>query len=195
MHKTARFTRGMIGWLRWECLCFRIGWTQQDDGGRNVQNPVVEKLREFYEVHRQDLFTYALSLTGCRYAAEDAIQNAFCNLLRRGKAPEELRPYVFRCVRNAAVDLLRSTQREAATDSIFEILNGHNPPVPVPVQHEIEHLMQQLSEEERETILLKVYSGMTFKEIATVRGVSINTAASWYRRGIQKLQDSIQEDP
>ena len=185
----------MIGWLRWECLCFRIGWTQQHDGWQNVQNPVVEKLREFYEVHRQDLFTYALSLTGCRYAAEDAIQNAFCNLLRRGKAPEDLRPYVFRCVRNAAVDLLRSTQREAATDSIFEILNGQSAPIPLPVQHEIEHLMQQLSEEERETILLKVYSGMTFKEIATVRGVSINTAASWYRRGIQKLQDSIQEDP
>ena len=160
-----------------------------------MQNPIVERLREFYEAHRQGLFTYALALTGCQYAAEDAIQNAFCNLLRRGKAPEELRPYVFRCVRNAAVDLLRSTQREAATDSIFEILNGQSAPIPLPVQHEIEHLMQQLSEEERETILLKVYSGMTFKEIATVRGVSINTAASWYRRGIQKLQDSIQEDP
>jgi RNA polymerase sigma-70 factor (ECF subfamily) len=160
-----------------------------------MQNPIVERLREFYEAYRQALFTYALALTGCRCAAEDAIQNAFCNLLRRGKAPKELRPYVFRCVRNAAVDLLRSTRREAATDSIFEILNGRNAPIPLPVQHEIEHLMQLLSEEERETILLKVYSGMTFKEIATVRGVSINTAASWYRRGIRKLQDTIRENP
>ena len=160
-----------------------------------MQDQVVERLRAFYEAHHQGLFTYALALTGCRHAAEDALQNAFCNLLRRRKAPTELRPYVFRCVRNAAVDFVRSIRRETATDSVFEILNGQSSPVPVPVQQEIEHLMQQLSEDERESILLKVYSGMTFKEIADVRGVSINTVASWYRRGIQRLQEAVREDP
>ena len=53
---------------------------------------------------------------------------------------------------------------------------------------EIEGQLSRLADDERETIVLKVFDNLTFKEIAQVRGVSINTAESWYRRGIQKLQ-------
>ena len=36
--------------------------------------------------------------------------------------------------------------------------------------------------------MLKIHQGMTFREIAALRGVSINTAASWYRRGLEKMR-------
>jgi RNA polymerase sigma factor (sigma-70 family) len=53
---------------------------------------------------------------------------------------------------------------------------------------ELPQLLTQLSEDERETIVLKVFDGMTFQEIADLREASSNTVASWYRRGMEKLK-------
>ena len=64
-------------------------------------------VREFYEHNAQALFTYALALTSCRVAAEDAVHDAVCRILGRPALPAELRPYAFKCVRNAAVDAQR----------------------------------------------------------------------------------------
>ena len=68
-----------------------------------------EALRAFYVGTRQQLYTYAVSITGNRESAEDAIHGVFEQLLRQGYMPGDLRPYIFRCVRNAALDDLRRT--------------------------------------------------------------------------------------
>lgn len=147
---------------------------------------LAEALRLFFASHRQELFTFALSLTRCPMGAEDAVQTAFSQVLQRNRAPRELRPYLFRCVRNAAMDDGRARQRAGTDVSIF---NG----VPVVredarLRLEVEELFGTLTPDEREAVVLKVYSGMTFDEIATVRGVPLQTAASWYRRGLAKLR-------
>ena len=48
----------------------------------------------------------------------------------------------------------------------------------------------ELPAEQREVVYLKVFDGLTFKEIASVCGVSANTAASRYRYGIEKLREA-----
>ena len=47
-----------------------------------------------------------------------------------------------------------------------------------------------LPAEQKEVVFLKVFDGMTFKEIGSVCGVSSNTAASRYRYGIEKLREA-----
>jgi RNA polymerase sigma-70 factor, ECF subfamily len=150
----------------------------------------VEQLCQFYESNRQELYTYSLALTRNREAAEEAIHNAFQRLLRRGSAPAELRPYVFRCVRNAAMDDLRRTKGRES--KLFVAPEEHT--VDSNLRGELNALFDQLSNDERETIVLKVFDGMTFQEIATVREVSINTIASWYRRGMEKLRSLWMEE-
>ena len=146
----------------------------------------VEELRRFYEANRRELYTYSLALTRNREAAEDAIHNAFQRLLRRGSAPADLRPYVFRCVRNAAIDNLRQDKRRE--DSIFDLSNDTGQQSARGLGAELQQLLTQLSEDEHETIVLKVFDGMTLQEIADLRDASINTVGSWYRRGIEKLK-------
>jgi len=150
----------------------------------------VERLRRFYESNRQELFIYSLAVTRNREAAEDAIHNAFQRLLRRGSLPDDLRPYVFRCVRNAAIDDLRRDKRRE-TD-LFAAPDDHA--VDSHLRTELNTMFAQLSNDERETIVLKVFDGMTFQEIADVREVSINTIASWYRRGMEKLRTLWMEE-
>lgn len=153
----------------------------------------IDILRSQYELLRQELFTYALALTRSREAAEDVVQNVFRNVLKRARLPQDLRPYLFRAIRNAAMDEHRAHARAATIESFLDLSgrrdNGHDPAV----AQELESLLTQLNEQERECIVLKIYNGLTFNEIAEVCGVSINTASSWYRRGLEKLRAIIKE--
>jgi RNA polymerase sigma-70 factor (ECF subfamily) len=155
-----------------------------------MNQPFVEQLRRFYEGNRQELFTYSLAVTRNREAAEDAIQNAFQRLLGRSSLPDDLRPYVFRCVRNAAID----DARRAKVQEGDLFVAPDECAIDSNLRGELNALFDQLSNDERETIVLKVFDGMTFQEIANVREVSINTIASWYRRGMEKLRSLWMEE-
>ena len=156
-----------------------------------MRDPFVERLRHLYETSRAELFMYALSITRHPQHAEDAVQTAFCAMLRRKRPPIELRPYVFRCVRNAALDALKRDGREAESAPLFDHGAAPDPSLP----SLMEDLLAQLAPDQRETIVMKTYAGLTLREIAEAREVSINTAASWYRRGIEGLRELMEEVP
>lgn len=150
----------------------------------------IEALRVLYVGNRQELYTYAVSITGNRETAEDAIHGVFERLLRGSTPPTDLRACVFRSVRNAAFDTWR--RAKVRTDSIFaaarerEIVQPESQPTAHP--DDFVSLLQRLEEDERETIVLKLYGGLTFREIAEMRGTALPTVASWYRRGLERLQ-------
>ena len=150
------------------------------------------QVRSFYEANRQALFTYAVSLAGDRAAAEDAVQGAMLGLLRRGRLPANPRPYAFRSVRNAVVDGFRTPvpTRDSMLDA-NAATNGRPDPVRVRL---VEQCLGRLSDNERETLVLKLYSGLTFKEIAAVQRRPIGTVTAHYRRGLQKMREMLEED-
>lgn len=144
-----------------------------------------QELRRFYEESSADLYGYAVTLTGNRAAAEDAIHSAFLRLIKRGRAPADLRPYVFRCVRNAAIDEMRRTQKH--DDGPFEEPPGQPTPKGI-CADDLNAMLKGLSQNERETVVMRFFDALTFREIAATRGVPLNTVASWYRRGLDKLR-------
>lgn len=147
-------------------------------------------IHSFYVAHRQELFTYAVSITCNREAAEDAIHGVFERLFRADRMPTELRPFIFRSIRNAAFDARR--HERVCTDSLFDLVTvasdlgqpGDQPGAAADART----LLDQLSPDERETIVLRVYSGLTFQEIADLRGLPLPTVASWHRRGLERLK-------
>ena len=158
-----------------------------------VRTEQAEQLRMIYEQHRTDLFVFALSITRCKQSAEDAVHQAFQNILAKGNAPDALRPYVFRSVRNAALDELRSIDRRGRRDSIFAAVQNREPTPPAMIPSEIDELLDHLSSDERECVVLKLWSGLSLREIAETRNASPNTVASWYRRGLNKLRTKVEE--
>ena len=129
-------------------------------------------------------------ITGSPARAEDAVHEAFCSILGGGAQPLDLKSYVFRSVRNAAMDQRRRSAPRAAPlpEVIFD-------PHPQPAlaeedaefQQIVVELMQQLTADERETIVQHVHGDLTFQQIATVRDLPLGTVVSWYRRGLEKL--------
>ena len=153
-------------------------------------NWCISRVERFYEEHKQGLYTYALSITRNRASAEDAVHTAIYKVLKSRIFPLELKPYIFRCVRNAAIDEWR-TRKPEIIDTLFDLTTIREENPGRLLWQDIEMALFQLSEDERETILLKTIDGMTFRQIARITDSSINTIASKYRRGLEKLKNQI----
>jgi RNA polymerase sigma-70 factor (ECF subfamily) len=156
------------------------------------------ELEQLYSECRQALFTCALVITSSPSQAEDAVHDAFCQLLRREEAEAEdvgdLKAYAFRAVRNAAIDQLRRGRR--ATEPLADFVFDPSPPPGASAEdaefrNRAVELMQMLSPDERETIVQHLYGQLTFQQIATIRDIPRGTVASWYRRGLEKLRRQL----
>jgi len=175
-------------------------------------------LEQVYREHRQGLYTLALAITRRPDRAEDAVQDAFARLWQSKNLPEDPVPYVFASVRNAAVDDVRRSVRSAALSpvSIYNGLPpsrrdasaagggsrpgaaaGHGPAGPEQSvidaeQHRaIRDAVDALPQPEREAVVMKVYAGLTFDQIAQALGEPLPTVASRYRRALETLGQRI----
>ena len=86
---------------------------------RMAETSVQALLGSIYSGHRQGLFTLALSITRNRHQAEDAVHEAFVRLCRRPHSADEPTAYVYRAVRNAAIDQTRKRARTETPEPIF----------------------------------------------------------------------------
>jgi RNA polymerase sigma-70 factor (ECF subfamily) len=168
---------------------------------------MIERLENLYRDHRQGLFTYALSIVRKPEVAEDAVHNAFAKLMRQ---PDSLRKvfqsenavaYVFRIVRNSAIDLLRSQDRDRrVSESLFDEfrpLEESRGPQENLLTKERDDVLRRavdaLSEPNREAVVLKLFSGLTFEQAGEVTQTSPKTVATRYRRALEKLESQLRD--
>lgn len=150
------------------------------------------ELTELYDEASQQLFRCALAVTRSADLAEDAVHDAFIRSFRLKDRPDHLRAYMFRAVRNAAVDIVRRQSKtvQPTTDDFFE-LTADPAAAPAFGLEEIIKAMTSLSDDERETVLQHLAAGLTFREISEVRARPIGTIATWYRRGLEKIRQKM----
>jgi RNA polymerase sigma-70 factor (ECF subfamily) len=154
-------------------------------------------LAGLYSRHRQGLFTHALAITGCAARAEDAIHDAFARLSRgTSQADRDPVAYVFAAVRSAAIDQFRRSKPGAngkLPDSIFAdaSIDPASQAIRAEQDRYIVTAVGQLPAEQREIVVLKVYAGLTFAQIAEVTGHPLQTVASRYRRSLEQLRQSL----
>lgn len=168
-----------------------------------------DEVQALYQQHGPGLLLYACSLLGRKHAAEDALQHVFMKLLEQNTIPEEPKPYLFRAVHNAALNVMRGESRhvelaniEAANSepSYFGLAQveewfeapreDHATRISLTVE------LMRLPEEQRQVLVLHVWGGLNFEEIGNVLAIPANTAGSRYRYALQKLRAAMQpEDP
>lgn len=153
-------------------------------------------IERIYWKHRQGLYTLALAITRCPASAEDAVQEAFARLWStRARPGGDLEAYVYAAVRNAAIDQRRRADAfvPADTASIYNGLPAD--PADNAVTEEqhrrVREAVDSLADDERETVILRIYGGLTFEQAAQTLGEPMPTVASRYRRALEKLSRRI----
>jgi RNA polymerase sigma factor (sigma-70 family) len=161
---------------------------------------LVTLVREGYESAFEEIVRrYGKSLT--RYAAaivgsrgEDVTQDAFSKALlalRRNDAEIELRPWLFRIVRNTALNDLRDSP--PTPELLAEAIAGGESPAETQERREeltdLMHRLRSLPETQRAAIVMREMEGLSHEEIATALGVSGGAARQAIHRARQTLRN------
>ena len=158
--------------------------------------------------HKKKVYTSIIIFTKDQYLAEDLFQDTFIkviNKLKAGKYTEEGKflPWVMRIAYNICIDYYRKTKRSPKvtnTDGfdIFDVLNlsdesPESKMIGDQSKDKVRKLLDELPEEQKEVVLLRHYYDFSFKEIAELTGVSINTALGRMRYSLINLRKLVEE--
>ncbi len=151
-----------------------------------------------WDRYARDLFAFLQATLCSRHDAEDVLQAVFVRIVtkrqRLAKA-DCLGAYVFRIARNEVADFLRKRQRkqdnDAQIDSWLTAVDGSENATEL--AEELQRALAQLPEAQKEIVVLRVYRNKTFREIAEMLGLSLNTVASRYRYGLEKLRTRLKD--
>jgi RNA polymerase sigma-70 factor (ECF subfamily) len=156
-------------------------------------------LQQLYDLFGDKLYHYLTIKLGSADDAEDVLQDIFCRLARysvRLKFVHNLQAYMFRLTRNEANRFLkkkiRSRREWEKTASFPQVIRNSFSNTDAQAAQLLSESLARLPESQREIIVLKMFEELTFKEIASVCGLSMNTAASRYRYGMEKLRSMLE---
>lgn len=165
-------------------------------------------LAELINRYQEKVFTSILLFVRNEILAEDLFQDTFIKVietLRKGKYAEEGKflPWVLRISHNLCIDHYRRIKRTpTVTNSegqdIFNVLKfADDSPEDRLVQWQtndkVRELLDQLPDEQKEVVILRHYADLSFKEIANITDVSINTALGRMRYALINMRRLITE--
>jgi RNA polymerase sigma factor (sigma-70 family) len=159
-----------------------------------------EAFRAIYEKHVTDLLTLAANLLYDSSAAEDIVQEVFISFVKsvdQFRLRGSLKGYLSTCVANRARDYIRQKKRRpsVAVNEAAQMTSAAKSPIQLVIcTEELQKLKQAITHlpyKQREVVVLRVHGEMKFRQIAKLQDVSVKTALSRYRYGLNKLRSML----
>lgn len=140
------------------------------------------------------IYNYLLRLVGEREDALDLTQEVFLKAYQKlGKLEDAGRfaPWLFRIAHNEAFSLLRRRrpQSDAAGESPQETLSYRMYPVEMSLA--VARALEQLGAEQREAVILKIYQGFKFEEMAEALDCPVSTVKSRLYTALDRLKEML----
>ena len=142
--------------------------------------------------HGPQLLLFARTQTRCEADAEDLLQEAVVESSGKSAGNPPDLPLVYATLRRRAIDLARKTDRRTAREEVTTERSEDCWFDDTIEQKEtawlIERAIKNMPEKFREVVMLKIWSELTFAQIAQTLDIPLNTAASRYRYGLEILK-------
>lgn len=158
--------------------------------------------------HQQRLFSFIYSKVKDKDVANDIFQDTFIKViktLKKGNYNEEGKflPWIMRIAHNLIIDFFRKNNRmpnfkNSEDFDIFSIisddsLNAEKQIIQEQIFDDVRELINELPEEQKEVLIMRMYRDMSFKEISDTTGVSINTALGRMRYALINMRKLIEK--
>ncbi|MEM8998437.1 MAG: sigma-70 family RNA polymerase sigma factor [Acidobacteriota bacterium] len=178
---------------------------------RRAQAGDLDARDELAQRHRQPAYFLALQLLGHRDDALDVAQDAmlrFFSTLHRFDAARPVRPWLFQIVRNRVLDLYRR-RKVRKHDSIDQAAADEDRPdlelvdssvdlerdvAQTELQQRLWKALNELSQMQREILVLRDYQDLSYNEIAQTLGIPIGTVMSRLHGARKRLRAVLQDD-
>ena len=157
-----------------------------------------EQWTVWLDQHGAALVLFARQWVPRRADAEDVVQEAFIRFWRSRAPVADPAAYFYACVKHVALDWQRDRKRQsrrekaAARPEAETFFAG-------PLEQDerrtaIEAALRRLPESQREVLVMKIWGGLSFPQIAAALRISANTAKSRYRYALAKLREQLAEE-
>jgi len=139
---------------------------------------------------------------------QDVVQEAFVRLIKQcasGREPQDVPAWLFACVRNAAVDAVRSESRrrcrerraarERADHEVGQSAGPGlflSPPGNTLDAADAERALATIPPELREVVTLRIWGNMTLAQIAAVTGSPVSTVYDRYRAALERMRQTLE---
>ena len=146
------------------------------------------------------VYNYLLRITGNREDALDLTQDAFLKAyqnLRQLGDPDRFGPWLYRIAHNEAYSMFRKRRPETDVDELEPegtgngITVGGSSVFPVELSLAVAGALRRLSPEQREAVVLKVYQGFKFEEMAEVLDCPVSTVKSRLYTALELLKAEL----
>lgn len=166
--------------------------------------------RQLVERHQDRIFGFLMGMVKDRAVANDLFQETFLrvvNAMQEGSYTQQGQwlSWVMRIARNAAIDHIRKQKkwRDVSREdddrrSFWDTLEAETPHADEELHRSeqrdwLDEHIQELPPEQREVLLLRQETDLTFREIAELTEVSINTALGRMRYALKNLRKMIKK--
>jgi RNA polymerase sigma-70 factor (ECF subfamily) len=166
-------------------------------------------LATLIERHQAKIYNFIYSKIQDRDLSDDIFQDTFIKVIKTLKSKSyneegKFLPWVMRIAHNLVVDHFRRNkkmpmQRDSGEYSVFSFLfdsspNIENQMISEQVELDLTRLIDELPEDQKEVLMMRIYQDMSFKEISDLTGVSINTALGRMRYALMNLRKIIEKN-
>lgn len=172
------------------------------DGDENALSVLITR-------HQSKIYGFIYSKVTDRDISDDIFQDTFIKVIKTLKSNAyneegKFLPWVMRISHNLIVDHFRRNKkmpmfRETEEFSIFSIMTDNSPNVEnriitEQVESDLQRLIEELPDDQKEVLQMRIYQDLSFKEIADMTGVSINTALGRMRYALMNLRKVIEKN-
>lgn len=165
-----------------------------------------EALATLIKRHESKIYGFIYSKVSDRDVANDIFQDTFIKVIKTLKSKSyneegKFLPWVMRIAHNLVIDYFRKNKkmplyRETEEFSVFSVMTDdsltiENQLIANQVELDIQKLIEELPEDQKEVLVMRMYKDMSFKEISEITGVSINTSLGRMRYALMNLRKVI----
>lgn len=165
-----------------------------------------EALATLIKRHESKIYGFIYSKVSDRDVSNDIFQDTFIKVIKTLKSNSyneegKFLPWVMRISHNLVIDYFRKNKkmplyRETEEFSVFSIMTDdtltiENQLIANQVELDIQKLIEELPEDQKEVLIMRMYKDMSFKEISELTGVSINTSLGRMRYALMNLRKVI----
>jgi len=128
-------------------------------------------------------------------SAEDAVQEALTALLTQRMTPNDPIAWMFRAVRNAAIDAARSTSRRKRREQAVATDRSEwfeSRPDSAIDAETAEHALRGLSAEHRQIVVLRIWGELNFTQIAEIVSLGVSTVHERYSTALKQMRIALE---
>lgn len=166
-------------------------------------------LAKLIDKYQAKVYRFIYSKVGDREISEDIFQDTFIKVINTLKSKSyneegKFLSWVMRIAHNLVVDYFRNSkkipiQRDTEEFSMFSVIADEAPNIEtklieLQIESDLGRLIEELPEEQKEVLIMRIYQDLSFKEIADIKQISINTALGRMRYALMNIRKLVEKN-